>query len=520
VYGRVYLDQNHNNGYEASDGNYVGTAVSAAPAPYLCAQLIQGGVLQASQVLSPTGTYSFSTAPNGAYEVRIVQATGAATCPAAVATAWNPAAFGYIPTEAPTQSRNFNVTASQGAPNLNFGLFRGTKVSGKVFLDNTGATTANDGIFNALDIGLNAIPVCASSAVVSSCSGATALDSTFTDASGDYILWVPLAAATQTIYINNAGAGRTSTSASVGAVALPNGTASTVGGTAYTYTYAAGLDSMRFTASQGSAYGQLNFGEIAPAIFTTDDTRTVPAGSTTLYPHTFTASTTGNVSFSASAVASPAGPWVEVLYIDTNCNGQIDAGELPYATPVAVIAGQTVCIIHKENVPAGSAAGATNTVSVVATFTPSNNVLIAPQVITRTDITTVTSAAAGALVLVKEVCNATLTPTCPAYTTQNTGKGGDLLQYRIRYTNTGASPINNVAVQDSTPPFTTFQSADTSPLPNNLTACTKTTPASATGVACGLVQTAGGTGVVKWVFTGNLLPGQSGSVVFTVQVQP
>ncbi len=523
VYGRVYLDQNHNNAYEASDSNYVGAAVGVAPAPYLCAQLIQGGVLQASQVLSPTGTYSFSSAPNGAYEVRIVQATGAATCPAVVATAWNPAAYGYIPTEAPSQSRTFSVTASQGAPNLNFGLFRGTKVSGKVFLDNTGAspaTTANDGVFNAQDVGLNAIPVCASSAAVTSCSGASVLDSTLTDASGDYTLWVPLASATQLIYINNAGAGKTSTGASVGAVALPNGVATTVGAAAYTYTYAAGLDSMRFTASQGSAYGQLNFGEIAPAIFTTDDARTVPAGSTTLYTHTFTASTTGSVSFSSSAVASPAGPWVEVLYLDTNCNGQIDATELPITAPVTVAAGQTVCIIHKELVPAGSAAGAVNTVSVVATFTPSNNTLIAPQVITRTDTTTVTSAAAGALVLVKEVCNATLTPTCPAYTTQNTGKGGDLLQYRIRYTNTGASAINNVAVQDSTPPFTTFQSADSSVLPNNLTACSKITPASAVAVGCSVVQAAGGTGAVKWTFVGSLLPGQSGFVLFTVQVQP
>jgi uncharacterized repeat protein (TIGR01451 family) len=159
-----------------------------------------------------------------------------------------------------------------------------------------------------------------------------------------------------------------------------------------------------------------------------------------------------------------------------------------------------------------------SSVTVSAAFTASNNVLIPVQTITRTDVTTVTAADSGALTLLKEVCNATVTPACNGYTTQNTGKGGDLLRYRITYTNTGASAVNNVVIQDATPPYTTFQSADVGALPNSLTACNKTTPAGT--IACTTAQIAGGTGSVKWVFTGTLLSGQSGTVTFVVQVQP
>jgi uncharacterized repeat protein (TIGR01451 family) len=521
VYGRVYLDQNHNNSYEPSDSNYVGSAVNALPTPYLCAQLIvqPAGTLSASQVLSPIGAYSFATAPAGTYDVRIVLASSATTCPAAVAPPWNPASFGYIPTEAPTQSRSFTVSATQGAASQDFGLFRGTKVTGKVFLDNTGAT-ANDGVFNAADTGINGVPVCASLAAVTSCSAAGVLDSTFTDANGDYTLWVPLATA-QPIVITNAGAGRTSTGASVGGSPLANGLPTAVpavGGVNYTYNYGAVLDRISFPANPGNAYGTLNFGEILPAVFTTDDARTVPAGSSTLYAHTFTAATAGTVNFSTNGIAAPAGPWTEQLYLDLNCNGQIDATDTIISAPIAVVAGQTLCIIHRENVPAGSASGVINTVTVSAAFTASNNVLIPVQTITRTDVTTVTAADSGALTLLKEVCNATVTPACNGYTTQNTGKGGDLLRYRITYTNTGSSAVNNVVIQDATPPHTTFQSADAGALPNSLTACNKTTPAGT--IACNTAQIAGGTGSVKWIFTGTLLSGQSGTVTFVVQVQP
>ena len=224
------------------------------------------------------------------------------------------------------------------------------------------------------------------------------------------------------------------------------------------------------------------------------------------------------MSFSTSAVSAPPGPWTQQLLIDANCNGQLDVGDTVILAAVTVIAGQTVCILHQENVPAGSAPGATDTVTVAAAFTASNNAQVPVQTLTRSDTTTVTAAASGALTLLKEVCNATVTPACPSYTTQNIGKAGDLLRYRITYTNTGASAITNVAVQDSTPPYTTFQSADASALPNGLSACTKTTPAGV--VACNTTQTAGGTGAVRWVFTGSLLSGQSGSVGFVVQVQP
>jgi uncharacterized repeat protein (TIGR01451 family) len=527
ISGRVYLDNNHNSSYEPNDVNYVGAAPSASNTPYLCAQLLSqpGAVLVGSTQLTAAGTYAFAGISAGAYDVRIVLASSSTSCPTALSAPWNPALFGFVATQNPSQTTGVTVPITGGVPDLNFGLFKGVKVSGKVFLDNAGAT-ANDGIFNGADTGVNAVPVCASLLAVTSCSGSAILDSTITDPNGDYTLWVALAAS-QTIFITNAGQGRISTGASVDNTPLPNATSASVGGVNYTYSYAAGLDKIQFLANPSNVYSKLNFGEVLPAVFTTDDARTVPAGSITLYAHTFIAATSGAVIFSTTAIATPAAPWVELLYLDLNCNGQINPSDSPISAPINVVAGQTLCIIHKETVPAGSAAGGTNNVAVTAAFTAQNNALIPVQIITHTDLTTVTSSGSGALTLLKEVCNAGALPlplplgsSCGAFTSQNTGKGGDVLMYRISYTNTGASPVSNVVVQDATPPYTTFYNADAGVLPNSLSACTKITPAASASVTCSAVQAIGNTGGIRWVFSGLLLPAQTGFVTFMVQVLP
>lgn len=519
IYGRVYLDNNHNGSADVNDTNYVGTGVATAPTPLLCAQLIQG-TLQGSTLLSATGNYSFSSAPSGAYEVRIVQALAGPACPAAIAPAWSPITYGYIPLENDTQSIRFVIgsASAAGAPALNFGLFQGTKITGKVFLDNTGLTTANDRLFNAQDVGLSGIPVCANNSGVANCAvGASLLDATSTDGSGSYTLWVPLPLSPTPIHVVNAGGGRVSTGASVNSSPLANGSATNVGGVNYTYTYAAGADFISFNAVFGASFGTLNFGEINPQLFTNDGVATVPAGSVRYYPHVFTATTTGSVSFATSNISTPlSANWTEQVFRDANCDGQIDAGDTLLTAPIALLAGQSVCVLLKENVPVTAAAGTSNTVAIQANFTPANNTLVAVQTVIHTDTTTVTAPNAGGLRLSKLVRNVT---TGTPFAISNTGSGGQVLEYQITYSNAGASDLGNVVVQDATPPYTTFNSATVGALPLGITACSKITPQGAVS-PCTAVQASGGTGLLRWTFTGVLGAGQTGVVTFQVQVQP
>jgi uncharacterized repeat protein (TIGR01451 family) len=94
--------------------------------------------------------------------------------------------------------------------------------------------------------------------------------------------------------------------------------------------------------------------------------------------------------------------------------------------------------------------------------------------------------------------------------TSNTARPNDILEYTVTFTNGGSGALNTIVITDSTPAFTTFQSATcTVPLPAALTACSATTQPSV-----------GGTGAIAWTLTGSLAPGATGSVVFVVRVNP
>ena len=85
-----------------------------------------------------------------------------------------------------------------------------------------------------------------------------------------------------------------------------------------------------------------------------------------------------------------------------------------------------------------------------------------------------------------------------------------MLEYTVAYTNGGSGALNSIVITDATPAFTTFLSATcTAPLPASLTACSPTTQPSV-----------GGSGAIAWTLTGSLAPGASGTVVFTVRVNP
>ena len=395
----------------------------------------------------------------------------------------------------------------------------GFSVGGRVFNDNgVGAGTANDGVINGGEAGIAGVAV-----RLTNCA-ATVLASAVTDGAGRYTLAVPVAtAAAAPLCVEETNPATpsawTSTGASVGGTALPSGTATTVAGTAYTYTRTGTPDRIAF-AWNGTAPASLDFGDVAPNTLATDGAKTGLPGSTVSYPHTFKAQTGGVVRFGISGeVATPTlAGWSGKIFADTGCTGAMQPGAVllyPPSVPVTVVAGQSVCLVMQEFVPATATNGYNNDATVQASFDFSNAGPALGASYTVHDITTVSD---SVLDLKKEVRNVTQGG---AFGINNQAKSGETLEYRITYTNNGVSPIGTLSVNDTTPVYTRFVSAQAGSTPATLTACLKTTPANpapAPTVACAAAQALGGTGALSWHFTGVLLPGASGAVLFSVKV--
>ena len=241
--------------------------------------------------------------------------------------------------------------------------------------------------------------------------------------------------------------------------------------------------------------------------FLTDGQQTGLPGSTLFYPHIFNAGIAGTVNFSTADVASPAiSGWSNVIYRDSNCNGVLDGSEgaTPLTGSVTVAPGDQVCIVVKDFIPASAPYSAQDQITVTASFTPSGPGSAASY--THTDLTTVGAVAGAGLTLQKAVRNVT---TGGVTGTNNTVVSGQVLEYIITYGNNGSGALSGIVINDATPAYATFVSAQCgTPLPNDITACSVSSQPSG-----------GGTGSIGWTLTGTLAPTSSGSVLFRVTVQ-
>jgi uncharacterized repeat protein (TIGR01451 family) len=139
--------------------------------------------------------------------------------------------------------------------------------------------------------------------------------------------------------------------------------------------------------------------------------------------------------------------------------------------------------------------GARNSITVTANFTYTNASPALSASYTHSDATTVGNSTSAGLDLIKTVDKAT-------------AKSGDTLNYIVTFVSDSSGALSNIILNDSTPTYTTFASAARpSTLPSGLT-CTITTQP---GV--------GGTGSIRWTFTGTLLPAASAQVTYSVKIQ-
>jgi uncharacterized repeat protein (TIGR01451 family) len=465
VSGFVYHDVNRNSQRETSEPG-AGLALFAKLVP---ASSPGGPALQAVVVTNSTGAYLFSNVDPGSYLVVIDSNNNLADVTPNIASGW-------IGTEQPTQVRNNVLVIAADVANQNFGLINGIPLTGRSFNDNgAGGGTANDGLVNGGEPGLAGNQV-----RLTDSTGTTIYDSTVSGPAGDFALFIPgtIAPGTQLKIVEVNASGYLST----------GGSAGNSGGA-----YDRATDAVTFTYV-GTNYQALQFGSVAENNFLNDSQQTGLPGSVVVHSHTFVANSAGQLTFSVAGVPNPnlAG-WTPVIYRDENCNGQIEATEQPLLAALAVVHGQQTCILIKDTIPLTAPFNAQHQMTVTADFqyTGANPPLA--RVLTRTALTIVGNPTTAGLTLTKAVDKQTALP-------------GETITYTLTYGNNSSEALNNIIIFDSTPPFTTFLSASSGPLPANVTGISITVPAP------------GSSGPIQWNFTGALAPGQTGTVTFSVLV--
>ncbi|MCZ8255687.1 MAG: hypothetical protein O9327_08495, partial [Polaromonas sp.] len=475
IAGTVYADVNHNSSLEASESGIGGAVPLFVKLVPSSSGVCTGPAVASASVTLSTGAYSLSSVPEGSYCLVL---DGNAT-PSDVAPAYP---TGWIGTENPTGVIQLTVGAAPPSPQ-NFGLYNGSTLSGTVFADNGTGGGPNNGVKSATEPGLAAI-------TVNAMQGATTLDSEPTASDGSFVLWIPSSASGTVVITPVLPAGYIAT----------GGSAGTTGGTYI-------RPSVSYTAASGVTRTGLSFGMVAPNTLGPNGAQTAQPGTVVFYAHTYKAGTGGSVTFSIAGTATPASPaWNQVLYQGqpNTCNAVLNGTEPQVTTSFTVTAGQTLCLIVKQFVPAGAGQGAQNSVTLSAAFTYTGSApALAVSTLVATDITTVGQA--GDLSLAKLVSN--VTQVIPAATSVSANPG-DTLQYTLTATNNGTLPLSTLFVNDSTPAFTGFVStACPGALPAGITACTVTTQPAV-----------GAQGALKWTFTGSLASGAQLVVTYRVKV--
>lgn len=458
--GTVYADANHSARQESGE-----TGTGATLYAKLVPAATPSGPATAVVTVDPTsGGYSFSGVVPAAYLVVVNGSSAAAQVTGAAPAGW-------IGTETPTQSLALTL-ATVDLAGRNFGLFHGSVLQGKVFRDDgAGSGTANNGVRDGTEA-----TIAGSAVKVTDNAGSTVYDTTTSGDAGAYSLWIPYTAAGTLKVVHAPAAEWIAISGSVGTTAG---------------SYAQAGASVAFTHASGTTYTGVDFGDVPSNRFEPDGRQQLLPGAIATFAHTFTAGSAGSVTFSLATTGTTG--WTSVLYADANCNGRIDASELPLSAAVAAVAGQKICLVVKVSAPAAAPYNAQYGVTVTAHHAYSNNTLALDQV--RNDLASTGALADAALKLAKAVDKTAATT-------------GDVITYTVTYTNLGDAVLSALKVLDATPAYTVFSAAACGALPSGLTGCTVTA-----------APAAGASGRVEWTFVGSLTPGASGTVTFSVVLQ-
>ena len=362
VEGAVYRDANANGHLDAEEGG-VGATLWVKLTPRA------GGQAPALDVVvahAASGRYHIKAAPAGDYCLIASDNRDPADI--------TPSTPGWTPS-APADGRLSISISNADLRNRDLGLYRGLILKGRVFRD-TGTpdaragNTANNGVADSAEPGLPGVGVRVQ-------AGGRVYSSGSTDADGAYALFVPVPqdggpAAGQPIEVAQTNPqGHVSTGASVQGKPIWLG---------QRRRHAIHLRPRRrhpqLRARRSQRPDGLDFGDVPDSRLSHDGNLDGTPGAALTFPHVFTAGTRGSLRLSSSAVPSPpAENWTDALYRDINCNGQIDVDTdtlIPSEQVFDLDAGQNLCLVHKQFIPANAATGHRNVVTLRAELTYAN----------------------------------------------------------------------------------------------------------------------------------------------------
>lgn len=456
ISGTVYSDSGagggtaHNGVKDGSEGspNIAGIYAKLFRTSDLTTALSVVSVVQAS------GAFTFTNVPSYDTYTIILSTNNSATDP----TPGFPNA-NWIYTSPYNYTLSNIVVTNANVTNQNFGVYNGTRISGKVINDNglNGAVAnANDGILNAAETGISGVTV-----RLANNTGGTTYDTTTTGSGGDFVLFTNTASATLRIYETNL-AGYLSVSSNPG----NTGGTYAIGGEYISFAYT------RYTDYSGVLFGDVPDNTFLPATNAANGSSLLPV----YYAHTFTPGSGGSVSFAVFSRTQGTWPAV-VLYQDVNCNGAYDAGDIALPASLTASAGTPICILVKDTVPSGATSGATDAIVTQATFTFTNSVGPVVKTYNVTDTTTVK--AAPSLTVLKSV----QTFSDPFNNTTNPKAiPGAVILYNIMVTNSGVGAVDNNAmvITDAIPANTVMCVSNICSNPPMTFVCSTTPPCGLT----------------------------------------
>ena len=470
--GTVYADANHNGIQDSGETGFGVAGLYVKIATYSGGSC-QSPAIGAYAVTAGTGAYTIPNVEQGNYCLILSTNNTLTTVAPSVPAGW-------IGTQNGSGLITLNVLSSGSPGPQNFGLFNGVEINGSVFGDTgAGGGVANNGLRDGGEAGISGTLVGASA------SGSLVASAT-TSGSGGFTLWLPASVTGSVTLTPSLPSGDVAT----------GGSAGTTGGT---YT----RPSVTFTPTAGQAYTGVSFGLVPGNTLSPNGAQAAQPGTTVYYAHSFIAGSAGAVTFTLAGTSTPASPgWSQLLYQDSACSGTLSSGDPVVSAAITVSASQRLCLIAKVVVPGGVATGAQQSLALSAAFAYTNASPALASTVSAADVTTVTAQAAT--VLTKLVADLTLGGVA---STADSANPGDTLQYTLAVSNNGTLPVTSVAIVDTTPAYTTFIAAS----------CPGSLPAGITACSVSNQPAVGGSGALRWTFTGAL--GASSSVSVTYQVK-
>lgn len=441
VRGYLYDDSNHNGTMDGTEAG-IGTSVTIK----LCDSV--SALSQTTTADAVTGYYEFLLVQDGDYTL-YEDFSNTADCTTMTDNT------GWISTT--PNSLAITVSGKALSGNL-FGDYYGSKISGTVFNDkgdgSAASADANNTIYDASESPIAGISM--SLCLDTNCS--SVVETTVTNTSGDYTLWVPgttVSDATTVYVIETDKNGYLSTGDSIGGVADSTTTATT-----------ANRNTLSYVMAKGNEIIDYDFGDVQSLLMAAPSSFLMNPNDSLTFSHTINVNTPGILSL----LLSTTNAFTYLVFDDATCDNTIDGDAI---TPVGgfyglnggtSVATGTRCIILKLTIPSDTGDNTVEnlTLMLYENWLNSPDTVGTPNAdtgttndnsVTLSDIITISTSLNGKLTLTKEVRNITQ---AGSFVTANTAELCDELEYKINFKNIGINPLNNIILTDNIPLNTIF----------------------------------------------------------------